>query len=236
MANNDSIVVISGTSRGIGRSLAEHYLSLGYIVHGCSRGEGSITHESYFHEVIDITSEMPVISWVRKIKRSGKKIEALICNAGTSSAVSLFLLTQYKDFFEQINTNIAGTYLLCREVGKIMMQQKSGRIITFSSVLAGMHEEGTSVYSASKKAIEEMTKILAKELAAFNITCNCIAPGMVITPLTESLGEKAINNVIAKQTVQRAIKLEEVCFASDFFISPKSACVTGQILYLGLVC
>lgn len=236
MTEKRSIIVISGTSRGIGKALAEHYLSRGYIVYGCSRGNATIKHEQYSHDILDVSNELQVITWARKIKRTGIKICALICNAGTSSATSLFLSTQLSQFNAQLNSNFTGTYILCREFGKIFLQQQSGRIINFSSVLAGMHEEGTSIYSATKKAIEELTKIIAKELAPYNITCNCIASGLVITPLTEQLGETAINNVVAKQSIKRAIKLEEVCFVSDFFLSAESACITGQVLYLGLVC
>jgi 3-oxoacyl-[acyl-carrier protein] reductase len=231
----NSVIIISGTSRGIGRALAEHYLSRGYIVHGCSRSGGTINHASYFHEILNIAEENSVIAWIRKIKRTGLKIESLICNAGTSSAVSLFLITQFKQFSDQIQTNFAGTFLLCREVGKVMMQQKYGRILTISSVLAGMHETGTSVYSASKKAIEELTKILAKEVVGFNVTCNCIAPGMVITPLTTELGENAINNVISKQTINRAITTSEICNIADFFLRAECSAITGQVMYIGFV-
>jgi 3-oxoacyl-[acyl-carrier protein] reductase len=236
LSDKELIVVISGTSRGIGMALAEYFLSKEYIVYGCSRGESTINHNKYLHETLDISNEQQVSLWARKIKRTGIQVNALICNAGTSSATSLFLSTQLSQFNNQINTNITGTYILCKEFGKIFLQQKMGRIVNFSSVLAGMHEEGTSIYSATKKAIEELTKVIAKEMAPFNVTCNCVAPGMVITPLTESLGEVAIKNVILKQNIKRAFTTNEVCNIVDFFIKPESSCITGQVIYMGLVC
>lgn len=232
----EDIIVISGTSAGIGKELALLYLNKGNIVYGCSRGEATIRHANYFHVSMDICNEELVRIWARKVKRLGKRIKALICNAGTSSATSLFLSTSSDDYASQVNTNITGTYLLCREFGKLLLHQKEGRIINFSSVLAGLHEEGTSIYSATKKAIEELTKIIAKELAPYNITCNCVAPGMVITPLTKRLGEQAIQNVINKQNIKRAINIDEIASVCDFFIAPESSCITGQIIYLGLVC
>ncbi|MBI4645681.1 MAG: SDR family oxidoreductase [Bacteroidia bacterium] len=236
MVNYNSVVIISGTSRGIGKSLAEYYINKGYNVYGCSRSKGTIFSDHYIHQELDITDETKVIEWVRKIKRTGKRVDALICNAGIAPANVLLSLTTSDILENVIETNFYGTFFLCREVSKIMLQQKYGRIVTFSSMAESILEEGTSAYSASKSSIICITKILAKELAPYGITCNVIAPSVVPTTITESLGEKIIDKVVSKLSVNRPLTMEEICYAVNFFTSNENSFITGQVLYLGLVC
>lgn len=230
------VVIISGSSRGIGKFLAGHFLSEGYVVHGCSRGSSAITHENYFHETLDIADENKVTSWVRKIGRSGNGVRILICNAGSVQVQSLLMGTSGKQNNEITSTNISGTFYLCREVAKIMVRQKFGRIVTFSSIAAAFHDRGSALYAASKKAVEEMTKVLSKELAPYNIYCNCIAPGYVETPAVEGLGNDFREQVISRQIINRPLHYEEIAYAVDFLISEKNTFVSGQVISLGFVC
>jgi 3-oxoacyl-[acyl-carrier protein] reductase len=134
-----------------------------------------------------------------------------------------------------LRTNVSGTYYVCREVAKVMILQRSGRIITLSSMAVGLHEEGTSAYSASKSAVVEMTKILAKELAPLGITSNVIAPSMVKTEALEALGQGVIARALQKLTIKRTLTIEEICNVISFFAAPDSACITGQVIHMGLV-
>lgn len=229
------VMVITGTSRGIGRGLAEYYLDRGYRVAGCSRGPSDLVHENYHHSLLDVGDAIQVRSWIRGVRNKWQKIDALICNAGIAPATSLLTTTSDDTLRDVLRINVAGTYIVCREAAKIMMLQKAGRIITVSSMAVGLHEEGTSAYASSKSAVVEMTKILAKELASCNITCNVVAPSMIMTDAVAALGEAVIDQVLNKLTIKRQITLNEVANVISFFLAPDSGCITGQVVHMGLV-
>ena len=229
------IAVISGTSKGIGKFTAEHFLENGFEVFGCSRGEGTIDHEFYHHEQLDLQDERAVIAWVRSIKKSAGRVDVLFCNAGYAPAQFLATITSGKVLNDTLETNVFGTFVLCREVCKIMMKQNSGRIINVSSMAQGLHLEGTSAYAVSKAAIVEFTKILAKEMAKFNVTCNVIAPSMYMTEGVEALQQNVIDRALDSLTIKRTLKKEELLHAIDFFIDDNASAITGQVIYFGLV-
>ena len=230
------VMVITGTSKGIGQGMARHFLARGFRVAGCSRGEGAIESGDYFHCLVDIADEREVRSWIRAVKKRFGRIDFLVCNAGHAPADLLMTMTPGAVLMDLLQVNVAGSYYVCREAAKAMMLQRSGRIITLSSMAVGLHEEGTSAYSASKAAIVEMTKILAKELAPAGITCNVIAPSMLMTDAVEVLGEEIIQRALGKLTIKRTVTIEEVCNAVAFFCAAESGCITGQVLHMGLVC
>ena len=231
------VAVITGTSRGLGKSLAEHFLSQGYQVTGCSRGEGTLSHPQYSHSSLDISEEKQVRSWIRRTKRNEGRIDVLICNAGLVQSALLLGMTPGDVMESFLKVNIGGVFYALREVSKIMVIQGSGRIITISSTMAALHEEGTSVYSATKSAITEMTKILAKELAPKGVTCNVIAPAMMWTENSEelSLGGDWQQRMLQLQTIPRILNMDEICHVADFFVSPLSSAITGQVVFLGIV-
>jgi len=228
-------IVVTGTSRGIGHDIAIQYLSSGWRVFGCSRGEGTIENEGYAHESVDVSSAEQVKNWARSLKKTAGQIDVMVCNAGLAPAASLLTLTPPSVLDGILQTNVGGTFHVCCEFGKIMMRQRHGSIITTSSMAVGLHEEGTSAYSASKSAIVEMTKILAKELAPFGVNCNVIAPSMYETEALQALGDNIIERAKEKLTVKRSLSIEEICSVISFFGSPANRVVTGQVIYLGLV-
>lgn len=228
-------VVISGTSRGIGRGIAQYLLEKGDTVLGCSRGESTIDHPHYHHAEVDVSDSIQVRDWVASIKRDYRWMDALICNAGLAPANLLTLSTSDDALNGLLRTNIGGSFSLCRDVSKVMLLQKFGRIITVSSMAVGLHEEGTGAYSASKAAIVEFTKILAKEVSLFGITANVLAPSMIYTDAVGALGEEVRKRALSKLTIKREVTLSEICNVVDFFLKPESACITGQVIHMGLV-
>jgi len=230
------VMVITGTSKGIGYGIANHFLEHGFSVAGCSRGGATITHENYFHSVVDIGDENQVRLWIRAVKNHFHRVDVLVCNAGLAPANLLMTMTPGKVLIDLLNVNIAGSYFVSREVSKLMLLQRSGSIITISSIAVGLHEEGTSAYAASKASIVEMTKIMAKELAPVGITCNILAPSMVMTDALNALGEEIIKRALSKLTIKRLVTIDEVCNIISFYAAPESRCITGQVMHMGLVC
>jgi 3-oxoacyl-[acyl-carrier protein] reductase len=171
------VILITGTSRGIGRYLLEQFD--GQYIYGCTR------------DTSDVSSEVDVLRMFNYIIEDSGKIDILINNAGVASMNSS-LLTTCEKAMQIINTNFIGTFLCSREAAKIMLKQKYGRIINISSIGVGLDIPGEAVYLASKAAIETLTKVMAKELNGTGITVNCIRPGIVETDLTKHLPDNDI--------------------------------------------
>ncbi len=226
------IVIITGTSKGIGRELAQHYLEKGDIVVGCSRSDCSIEHYNYKHYQLDVTDESLVTKMVREVFEKYGQIHVLINNAGIAG-MNHFILTPYETAKKIINTNYMGTFLFVREVGKIMMRKKFGRIINFSTVAVAHNLEGEAVYASSKAAIESITKVVAKELGSYGITVNAVGPTPIETDLIKNVSKDKIQSLIDMQAVKRLADFDDIANVLDFYADERSGFVTGQVLYLG---
>ncbi|MFZ4712616.1 MAG: SDR family NAD(P)-dependent oxidoreductase [Bacteriovoracaceae bacterium] len=237
MTNSKKVILITGTSRGLGKSLAQHYLSLGHFVFGCSRGESTIQSENYTHETLDLANEEAVRSWVSAARRKNKQIDVLICNAGLVQSTLFLSVTSGELLQKFLNSNILGAFFPIREASKYMALQKQGRIIVISSTMVPLHEKGTSIYSSTKSFLTQMTKVLANELAQSNVTCNIIAPGLMQTSSSEELAKNQEwqERMLGLQTIPRIIQDKEICHVADFYLSDLASAITGQVVYLGLV-
>ena len=228
----NKVVVITGTSKGIGKALALYYLNKDFIVTGCSRSSSSIEHQNYRNFELDITDEKSIVSMIRAIKKEFKKIDILINNAGIAS-MNHILTTSNESISKLFNTNFLGTFLFTREVAKVMMKEKYGRVINFSTIAKPLRLEGEAVYSASKAAIESFTQTASKELSSFNITVNAIGPTPIETDLIKAVPKDKIEDLLNKQTIKRFGTFEDIINVIDFFIDDRSSFITGQIIYLG---
>jgi 3-oxoacyl-[acyl-carrier protein] reductase len=132
-----------------------------------------------------------------------------------------------------LGTNVAGTFLLCREGAKLMQRWRFGRIVNFGSVAMPLKLEGEAIYAASKAAVVTLTHVLARELADYGITVNAIAPTPVKTDLIRNVPPEKIEQLIARQAIRRFGEFRDIANVVDFFVSPESDFVTGQVIYLG---
>lgn len=226
------IIIITGTRKGIGKELALYYLDNNDIVIGCSRGDSSIDNSNYRHFSLDVSDEKAVVSMIRSIKKEFGKIDVLLNNAGIAS-MNHFLTTSYETVKNIFSTNFFGTFLFSREVSKVMMKQKSGRIVNFTTIATPLSLEGEAIYASSKSAIENLTQTISKELATFNITVNAIGPTPIETDLIKAVPKDKIEDLLNKQTIKRFGTFEDIKNVINFFIDKKSDFITGQIIYLG---
>ena len=226
------VILITGTSKGIGKNLALSYLDSGDIVIGCSRRDSDIIHKNYRHFCLEVNDEKKVIKMVRTVKKEFLKIDILLNNAGIAS-MNHFLTTSISMVEKIFSTNFVGTFLFSREVAKVMMKQKYGKIINYTTVASPLRLEGEAIYSSSKSAIENFTQTISKELASFNITVNAIGPTPIKTDLIKAIPKEKIDELIEKQTIKRLGTFEDIKNVIDFFIDKKSDFITGQIIYLG---
>ena len=225
-------IVITGTRKGIGKEMAEHYLAEGWQVVGCSRGEGSIENTHYQHFALDVSDEDAVIAMARTIKASHGKVDALLNNAGIAS-MNHALLTPASTVNRILQTNVVGTFLFCREMAKLMRHTEKGRIINFTTVAHPLNLEGEAIYAASKAAVESLTRILARELAELKITVNAIGPTPIETDLIRGVAQEKMDALLARQALGRMGEVRDVINAVDFYLREESDFITGQVLYLG---
>lgn len=228
----ERIIIITGTRKGIGRYLAEQYLQEGNIVYGCSRRICDIEHPNYHHTRLDVADEAEVVSFVRNVYKNHKRIDVLINNAGCAS-MNHFLLTPYDTAKKVFNTNFFGTFLMCREVAKFMVKAKSGRIVNYSTVAVALNLHGELVYSASKAAIEQLTRVLADEIGESGVTVNAVGPTPIDTDLIKNVPENKLQDLLSHQCIKRFGQFEDVKNVIDFFLKPESNFITAQTIYLG---
>ena len=225
-------IVITGTRKGIGKSLAEHYLADGWQVAGCSRGDSSIDHANYRHFSLDVSDETAVVAMARAIKNEFGGVDALLNNAGIAS-MNHALLTPAETVNRVLSTNVVGTFLFCREMSKLMRRKQSGRIVNFTTVAHPLNLEGEAIYAASKAAVESLTRILSRELAELGITVNAVGPTPIDTDLIRGVPQGKMDALIQRQAIRRLGEVRDVINAIDFYLRPESDFITGQVLYLG---
>ena len=235
MQKNRRVLLITGTSSGLGKDLSKYFLKKNYTVFGCSRSKSKISSKFYNHRILNVNDETDVKKWVNDAYAKHKKIDYLINNAALIPTSYPSILND-KDLITRVfETNVISQISIINETAKKMIQKKFGRIVNFSSMAVGLLEEGTSLYSASKNSLDTYSKILSKELAKANITCNTVAPSMYNTKSFQELGTKIINSSKKKLQVQRELKLEEITNVIEFLFKKESAVITGQTIYMGLV-
>lgn len=226
------VTIVTGASKGIGLSLAQHYCDQGHIVVGCSRGDTSWISPNYHHVIADVSNETDVKSLFRTVRTEFGGLTNLINNAGIAS-MNHSLLTPVNTVENILATNVVGCFLFCREAAKIMRAKKYGRIVNFSTVAVRLKLEGEAIYVASKAAVEGLTDVLSREFAEFGITVNSIAPTPVKTDLIRAVPEAKIEALINRQSVRRFGTVEDIANVIDFYLRPESDMINGQHLYLG---
>ncbi len=227
-----TVTLITGTSKGIGRYLAEYYLNKSHIVLGCSRSAIKYSHKNYYHFEVDVSDEQQVKKIFSFARKKFGYINNLINNAGIAS-MNHVMLTPLKTVNSILNTNVVGTFLFSREAAKLMASKKFGRIVNLTTVAVPLKLEGEAIYAASKAAVQSLTEIMARELAKLNITVNSVGLTPIDTDLIRSIAKEKIDRLIAHQAISRKGLPEDVSNVIDFFLQETSNFITGQNIFLG---
>ncbi len=236
--------IITGSARGIGRAAALIFAREGakVAVVDIREEEGASTvgeikangGEAIFIKT-DLTKFDEVQGMVDKVLKQWEKIDILVTNAGWDE-IKFFLDQTPKDWEFIINLNLMHHIYCCRAVLPHMVERRYGKVVMCSSDAARGGNPGESVYSACKGGVISLAKTLAREMGRYNITVNCVAPGITDTPLAEEMAAKLpaaekIREAVRKQTpLGRTAKPEEVAYAYLFFASDESSFITGQVL------
>jgi 3-oxoacyl-[acyl-carrier protein] reductase len=235
----DKIILVTGASHGIGKAtalfLAKHGATIIVNYHN-SKDEAQtvvdeIIKEGGRAEVIyaNVAVEADVKAMFKYIIENYKRLDVIVNNAGLVKN-NLLLMTSTSEFDDIMATNCRGVFLCMRAAAKIMTKQKSGKIINISSIVGTNGNRGQVAYSGSKACVIGFTKSAAKELGAFGITVNAIAPGLIDTDRTKELKDDIKKNLISNTSLGRIGIPEDIAHVALFLSSSLSDYVSGEVI------
>jgi len=225
-------VLITGSSRGVGKELANYFLENDANVVGFSRSNGTITHKNYTHINVDVGDPKSVMLGFSTLKKTHSSLDILVNNAAvlTSQYVMIMSPTSAQ---AMLNVNLLGPFMVSREASKMMKKNKWGRIINIGSMAASLEPIGDSIYAATKAGLRTLSNVMAKEFSPFGITCNTLAINAIDSDMLAQLPRDKIDEIINSLPVPRYSNPEDIFNVVNFFVAEQSSSITAQTIYLG---
>ena len=220
-------MLITGGSKGIGRSMAEAFRDAGYRVAATYRSGG--VPDGVFGVTCDITDQGQVDQAFDQIEAELGPVEVVVANAGMTKDTLLMRMSD-DDWNQVIDTNLTGNFRIIRRATKKMTRARWGRVILVSSVVALLGSPGQVNYASSKAALVGMARSLTRELGSRNITANVIAPGFIDTDMTSVLGDDVIADYNKRIPAGRLGSVDDVAQAALFLASEQAGYISGAVL------
>ncbi|MFL2100746.1 3-oxoacyl-[acyl-carrier-protein] reductase [Desemzia sp. FAM 23991] len=228
-------VIVTGSSRGIGKAIAVEFAKTGanIVLNGRKPIAESLLNEleSLGAKTHTILGDVSDFDFAQKLIEETKEVfgsvDVLVNNAGITKDMLLMRMAE-EDFDQAININLKGTFNTIRHASKVMLKQKSGTIINMSSVVGLVGNVGQANYAASKAGVVGLTKSAARELAARGITVNAIAPGFIETEMTDVLSDKMKEQAVGQIPLKRFGNVEDVARLAVFL--SENRYITGQVI------
>ncbi len=232
---SDKSVVVTGSARGIGRAIAEQFAAAGASVVVSDLDQATVEKTASeiggktIGIVANVTDSEGLESLFKATKEKFGSLDILVNNAGITRD-TLMIRMDEKDWDLVLDINLKGAFLATKLAAKIMMKQRSGRIVNISSVVGLTGNAGQTNYSASKAGLLGFTRSAAKELASRGITVNAVAPGFIQTEMTEALSDAAKEKFLQNIPLKRPGTPLDVARAVMFFASKDAEYITGQVV------
>jgi 3-oxoacyl-[acyl-carrier protein] reductase len=232
------VAIVTGASRGIGRSIALALAAEGARIVAVDLGTEET--EAFVAELkAKGTEALAVVGNVTVAADAERMVEAavetfgrvdiLVNNAGITRD-ALLLRMKDEDWDAVLSVNLKGAFLCSRAAAKVMSKQRYGRIVNIASIVGQMGNAGQANYCASKAGLIGLTKSNARELARRNVTVNAVAPGFIATAMTEVLPEKVKEELLAQIPLERLGSAEDIAHAVLFLAAERSGYITGQVI------
>ena len=231
--------LVTGGSRGIGRAIALRLAEQGADVAFSYRGNEAAAKETAaaieglgrraLPVQADVSDAAAAEGLIKAALEAFGKIDILVNNAGITRD-DLIMRMSLDDWRSVLETNLFGAFYCTKAVTRPMLKAKGGRIVNITSVSGQAGQTGQANYSAAKAGLIGLTKATARELASRNITCNAVAPGFVLTELTQDLPENLQAQLTERTPLGRFGTVEEIASAVAYLVSDEAAFVTGQVL------
>ncbi|MBP2435188.1 SDR family NAD(P)-dependent oxidoreductase [Bradyrhizobium elkanii] len=245
-AIHDQPVIVSGGSRGLGLALVRAFLASGRRVATFSRSPTPqiqalaaepAQHDRFHWEQVDGTNAAAIHDFVGAVGGKWEGIGALVNNAGIG-ADGLLTLMRQADVDRTISLNLGGTVLLTQACSKWMIRANRGSIVNVSSVNAIRGHTGVAVYSATKAAVDGLTRSLARELGPRGIRVNSVAPGYFESDMVKELSDAARERIVRRTPLGRMAQISDITNVVQFLVSDLAAFVTGQVIVVdgGITC
>lgn len=230
-------IIVTGGSRGIGAQIVQVLAEEGaHVAFTYSSKEDlaqklvqSLPGEGHFCVQMDVSQEASIDKALDQITQKWPEINGVVNNAGITKD-QLLLRMKVEDFDSVINTNLRGTFLVCKYLAKGMMKARNGVVVNITSVVGQTGNAGQANYAASKSGMIGFTKSLALELASRGIRANCVAPGYIATEMTEVLSADVKEKMAQKIPLQKIGEARDVAYAVRFLLSDESKYITGHTL------
>lgn len=224
------LAIVTGTSRGLGRALAERLLAEGWTVHGFSRDPDGWARPGFVAHAVDVGDPAAVRAAVAAVTADGATIDLLVNNAGIA-AMNALLLTPPEVAAELMRVNYLGTFHCLQAAGKAMVRARRGRILNVTTVAVPLALEGEAAYVASKAAVEALTRVAARELGPHGVLVAAVGLGPVDTRLTRGVGAESLARLNARIGRPAGTTVAE---AADFLFrqAVDPGLVGGSIHYL----
>jgi len=223
------MIVVTGASKGLGRAICERLLEKGSEVFGIARNVEGLPFPSM---ACDVSSYEQVKAVSQKLKKDGVRITGLINAAGIAS-MNLAVTTPASVAVNIINVNLLGTIYCCQNFAPLMLRNKAGSIVNFSTIAVALGLKGESIYAASKAGVEGFTRSFAREMADFNVKVNCIAPGPIDTNLLKGITSTQIQNIVSQQIIPKQFTPSAVSDLVEILLDERSSALSGQVLHVG---
>ncbi len=235
---NGKVAVITGASRGIGRSIALALAAKGAKIVAVDIDQAAT--EAVVAELKQLGAEAVAVQgnvtvaedaerMIEAAVQAFSRVDILVNNAGITRD-GLLLRMKDEDWDAVLTVNLKGAFLCTRAVAKVMTKQRSGRIINIASIVGQMGNAGQANYCASKAGLIGLTKSNARELAKRSITVNAVAPGFIATAMTDALSEKVRGELTAQIPLERLGSPEDIANAVLFLAAEASGYITGQVI------
>lgn len=239
MSDLPKVALVTGGSRGIGRTVAERLAADGFEVYFTyvSRPESAEEVVEAIKKAggkarafqLDSGDRDAVAAFFKEEIKGKVVLEALVNNAGVTRD-GLMMRMKDEDWDTVLRVNLTGCFTFLKEASKIMGKQRSGRIVNITSVVGQMGNAGQANYASAKAGLIGLTKSAARELAPRGITVNAVAPGFIETDMTAALPEKAVEAMLAQIPLKSLGQSEDIAAAVSFLAGPGAGYITGQVL------